>query len=76
VAELFAGNVVDEFLKAFRRDPGGTWICVEPTTFEGPNGRMQVTPGTRFAPGSKFMGADLAKWLDEQLAKLDKPLTH
>ena len=76
MAELLAGDVVDEFLKAFRRDPGGTWICVEPATFEGPNGRIQVTPGTRFAPGSMFMGADLAKWLDEQLAKLGKPLSH
>lgn len=67
---------MDEFLKAFRRDPGGTWICVEAATFEGPNGRIQVTPGTRFAPGSMFMGADLAKWLDEQLARLGRQTSH
>jgi hypothetical protein len=76
VAELHAGDVVDEFLKAFRRDPGGTWVCVEPTTFEGPNGRIQVTPGTAFKPGSTFMGADLAKWLDERLAKLGRRTSH
>lgn len=65
-----------EFLKAFRREASGTWICVESTTFEGPNGRMQVTPGTAFEPGSTFMGADLAKWLDEQLAKLGRRTSH
>lgn len=27
---------------------------------------------TAFAPGSKFMGADLAEWLDDQLAKFGK----
>ena len=59
-----------EVLKAFRREANGTWVCVAPTTFDGPNGRIQVTPGTAFAPGTTFMGADLAKWLDEQLEKL------
>lgn len=73
---LLVGDVVDELLKAFRREPGGTWICVEPTTFEGPNGRIQVARGTAFTPGSMFMGADLAKWLDERLAKLHKPTSH
>jgi hypothetical protein len=73
---LLAEDVVAEFLKAFRREPSGRWICVEPTTFEGPNGRIQVTPGTAFEPGSTFMGADLAKWLDEQLAKLGRRTRH
>jgi hypothetical protein len=49
---------------------------VEPTTFDGPNGRIQVTPGTAFAPGTTFMGADLAKWLDEQLESFGKRPTH
>jgi hypothetical protein len=73
---LLVEDVVAEFLKAFRREASGTWVCVEPTTFEGPNGRMQVTPGTAFEPGSTFMGADLAKWLDEQLAKLGRRTSH
>jgi len=73
---FLVGDVVDELLKAFRREPGGTWICVEPTTFEGPNGRIQVARGTAFTPGSMFMGADLAKWLDERLAKLHNPTSH
>jgi hypothetical protein len=63
---------VNEVLKAFRRDSDGTWVCVESATFDGPNGRIQVTPGSAFAPGTEFMGADIAKWLDEQLARFGK----
>jgi len=36
-------------------------------TFNGPNGRIQVAPGSKFYPGTIFMGFDLAAWLDEQL---------
>jgi hypothetical protein len=67
---------MNEILKAFRREANGTWVCVQPTTFDGPSGRVQVTPGTTFAPGSTFMGADLAKWLDEQLARFGKRPPH
>jgi hypothetical protein len=67
---------MSELLRAFRREANGTWVCVEPATFDGPNGRVQVTPGTAFTPGSTFMGADLAKWLDEQLALYGKRPTH
>ena len=63
---------MSEVLRAFRREADGTWVCVEPTTFEGPNGRVQVAPGTSFPPGSTFMGTDLAKWLDEQLTLYGK----
>jgi hypothetical protein len=65
-----------EILKAFHREPNGTWICVQATTFDGPNGRVQVTPGTAFARGTTFMGADLAKWLDEQLARFGQRRNH
>jgi hypothetical protein len=63
---------MNEVLKGFRRESNGTWVCVETRTFEGPNGRVQVTPGTAFKPGAQFMGADIAKWLDEQLAIFGK----
>jgi len=67
---------MDNALKAFRREPDGTWVCIEHTTSEGPNERIQVTPGTAFAQGTTFMGADLAKWLDEQLARFGKRPTN
>ena len=56
------GNFIEKFI----RDANGTWTCIAPATFDGPNGRMQVTPGTCFAPGTRFMGVDLAEWLDKQ----------
>ena len=37
-------------------------------TFNGPNGRIQVTPGSRFFPGTIFMGFDLAACLEEEIA--------
>ena len=63
---------MSEVLRAFRRDPDGTWVCVEATTFEGPNGRIQVAPGTRVAKGELFMGTDLNQWLDEQLERFGR----
>lgn len=36
-------------------------------TFNGPSGRIQVTPGSRFYRGTMFMGFDVAAWLDKEL---------
>ena len=56
---------MQDFWKAFRRNPDGSWTCVEPATLEGPGGRrIQVTPGSTFVRGTNFMGVDLAEWLD------------
>ena len=41
---------------------------MSPATFTGPGGRIQVTAGSRFYPGTIFMGFDLAKWLEQRLA--------
>ena len=58
-----------DFIKAFRRNPDGSWSCIAPATFDGPNGRIQVTPGSTFAPGTRFMNVDVAAWLEEQARK-------
>jgi len=34
---------------------------------DGPNGRIQITGGSRFYPGTIFMGFDLADWLEQRL---------
>jgi hypothetical protein len=57
------------FVRSFRRREDGSWQCVAPAEFIGPNGRMEVTAGTVLTPGRLFMGVDLAKWLDEQAEK-------
>jgi hypothetical protein len=55
-----------EFIKQFTRDPDGAWRCIGPATLETDSGRIQVTAGSRFAPGTVFMGVDVAAWLDTQ----------
>jgi hypothetical protein len=60
---------VDQFIKAFQRNADGSWTCVAPATIDGPNGRIQVARGHTFAHGRKYMGVDLAKWLDDQAEK-------
>ena len=63
---------MENFIRHFVRDLHGSWTCVEPATLELPSGRIQVTPGTRLARGTVFMGVDLAKLLEEQYAKQDR----
>ena len=35
-------------------------------TLMTPQGRIQVTEGSCFYPGTMFMGFDLARWLEER----------
>ena len=56
---------MDEFARHFCRNSDGSWSCISAGTFNGPNGRIQVTPGSTFYRGTMFMGFDLAAWLDE-----------
>ena len=57
---------MDKFIKHFRRDSPGVWTCIEPATLDLPEGRVQVTPGTRLTRGTSFMNVDVARLLDEQ----------
>jgi len=58
-----------EVLKAFTRNPDGSWTCTAPIRIDHPRGRIEVTPGTRVAPNTIFMGVDLVAWLEEQARK-------
>ena len=65
---------MQDFWKAFRRNPDGSWTCVAPATLEGPGGRrIQVTPGSSFVRGTNFMGIDLAEWLDANAVNAAAP---
>ncbi len=57
---------MQKFIKHFRREGSGIWICVEPATLDLPEGRIQVTAGTRFTLGTTFMNIELAKLLDDE----------
>ena len=58
-----------EFLESFVREADGVWRCVEPAELHLPQGRIQVTVGTRLVRGSRYMGVDVAALLDEYLKR-------
>jgi hypothetical protein len=58
---------MDEFIKHFCKNADGSWTCTSAATLSIPSGRIQVTEGSRFYPGTSFMGVDLAKWLQQHL---------
>ena len=60
---------MDGFISYFVREGEGAWACVKPATLDFGNGRIQVTPGTRLRRGTKYMGVDLARLLDEHYEK-------
>jgi hypothetical protein len=64
---------MDEFATHFSRNPDGSWTCISAGTFSGPNGRIQVSPGSTFYRGTMFMGFDLAAWLDDELPDGGEP---
>ena len=60
---------MEEFVKHFNLTSTGSWECISFAEIDGPNGRIQVTPGSRFTRGTSFMGVDLAEWLEEEYKK-------
>ena len=54
-----------QFIKHFIRESPGVWTCIEPAELLLPQGRVQVAAGMRFTFGSKFMGVELARLLEE-----------
>jgi len=63
----FSLCAMDDFASHFCRNHDGSWTCMSAVEFNGPSGRIQVAPGSRFYRGTNFMGFDLAAWLDEEL---------
>ena len=53
-------------LRYFVRHNDGSWVCVGATELHLPSGRIQVTVGARFERGRRFMGVDLAEYLEAQ----------
>jgi hypothetical protein len=60
---------VQQFIKHFRREGAGVWVCEEPATVDLPQGRVQAVPGSRFIVGTKFMNVDVARLLDEEYSR-------
>jgi hypothetical protein len=64
---------MEQFIKHFRREQAGVWTCEEPATLDLPEGRVQVTRGTRFVIGTKFMNVDVARLLDQEYSRQQGP---
>ena len=67
---------MDKFIKHFRREGEGVWVCVEPADLMLPQGRIQVAPGTRFTLGTTFMNVELAALLDAEYRRLQSGHRH
>ena len=50
-------------------------MCVESATLDLPQGRVQVTEGTRFVVGTIFMNVDIARMLDQEYSRRNTKLT-
>jgi hypothetical protein len=57
------------FIKHFVRESDGAWNCIERGEVLLSGGRIEVTEGARFTPGTIFMGVDLAKLLDAEFIR-------
>jgi len=56
-------------MACFRREGAGNWVCIEAATLDLPQGRVQISVGTRLTIGAKFMNVDLARMLDEEYSR-------
>jgi hypothetical protein len=57
---------VKDFIRSFRRDSAGHWVCIKPCEIDLPGGRIQVSIGTRVTVGTRFMDIDIAELLDQE----------
>ncbi len=48
---VFGEDGMEEFLKAFARNPYGSWTCVAPATLRNPYWSIKYTEGAIFRPG-------------------------
>jgi hypothetical protein len=55
----------DEICRAFRRNPDGSWTCVEQIDLTGLNRAMRVvSPGTTFRPTDEGEGSRAVAYLE------------
>ena len=58
-----------DVMACFHRNSEGHWTCIKPCQIELPGGRIQVSTGTRFTAGTRFMDVDIAELLDTEYHK-------
>ena len=60
---------MQNFIRHFVREPDGSWRCTSFAELRTASGRIQVSAGTRFMPGTIFMGVDIVKLLEDEAAR-------
>jgi hypothetical protein len=55
-----------DFINKFERQSDGSWVCVSFAEITTVMGRIQVTEGTRFMPGTVFMAVDIVRLLEQE----------
>ena len=67
---------MEQFITHFRREGPGVWVCESSATLDLPQGRLQVTTGTRFMFGTKFMNVELAALLEAEYERQQGQNNH
>lgn len=65
---------MQNFIKHFKRDPDGSWRCISFADLRSGFGRIQVAEGSRFSPGTIFMGVDIVRLLEEAAERQPQPI--
>ena len=60
-----------DFIKHFRRAQDGSWTCISHAEINHVLGRIQVSDGARFMPGTIFMAVDIVKLLEQEFHRLN-----
>lgn len=60
---------MERYLRHFRREGWGIWVCVEAVRLELPDGEVEVPAGAALVAGTKFNGIDVAMLLETERAK-------
>jgi hypothetical protein len=63
------GSSVQDFIQHFTREPDGSWRCKDFAEITTISGRIQVSAGTHFMPGTVFMGVDIVKLLENEASR-------
>ena len=70
---------MERYTKHFRRETDGAWTCISHTEIRSSLGRVQVAAGSRFEPGTRFMGVDIVQLLEQEFARINgvaRPGSH
>jgi hypothetical protein len=57
---------METFIRKFRRESPGVWVCTAAAELTLPQGRIQVTEGSRFTWGTRFMNIELVALLEAE----------